>query len=40
MYQVWLTMDTAGAVSKKKLVNVYHCAATVTELNTGRINAQ
>ncbi len=31
-------MDTAGAAFKKRLVNVYHYAATATELNTGKIN--
>ncbi len=31
-------MDTAGAAFKKRLVNVYHCVATVTELSIGKIN--
>lgn len=39
MCQVWSITDTPGAASKKKSINVFHCAATATGLSTGVINA-
>jgi hypothetical protein len=38
MCQVWSITDTPGAVSKKKSINVFRCAAIATGLNTGVIN--
>ncbi len=40
MCQVWSITDTPGAVSKKKSINAFRCAATATGLNTGVINGK